>query len=124
MPTLRFTHRRCELQVSNPNARIPPLRTSDRGHAIPARKNDIADVTICLLSIHGLIRAHDLELGRDADTGGQTKYVVELACALARHPRVREVLLVTRLIRDAGVGPDYARAEEAFSDPGGLIRIP
>ena len=25
---------------------------------------------ICLLSIHGLIRGHDLELGRDADTAG------------------------------------------------------
>ena len=37
---------------------------------------------IVLLSIHGLIRGHDLELGRDADTGGQTKYVVELARSL------------------------------------------
>jgi uncharacterized protein YbaP (TraB family) len=38
---------------------------------------------ILLLSVHGLIRGHDLELGRDADTGGQTLYVVELARALA-----------------------------------------
>ena len=37
---------------------------------------------ILLISIHGLIRGHDLELGRDADTGGQTKYVVDLARAL------------------------------------------
>ena len=37
---------------------------------------------IVLISVHGLIRGHDLELGRDADTGGQTKYVVELARAL------------------------------------------
>jgi len=28
---------------------------------------------IVLISVHGLIRGHDLELGRDADTGGQTK---------------------------------------------------
>jgi hypothetical protein len=34
---------------------------------------------IVLISVHGLIRSRDLELGRDADTGGQTKYVVELA---------------------------------------------
>ena len=26
-----------------------------------------------LISVHGLIRGHDLELGRDSDTGGQTK---------------------------------------------------
>ena len=32
---------------------------------------------ILLISIHGLIRGSNLELGRDADTGGQTKYVVE-----------------------------------------------
>lgn len=38
---------------------------------------------LLLISIHGLIRGHDLELGRDADTGGQTKYVVDLARALA-----------------------------------------
>ena len=33
---------------------------------------------IVLVSVHGLVRGHDLELGRDADTGGQTKYVIEL----------------------------------------------
>ena len=38
---------------------------------------------IVLISVHGLIRGTDLELGRDGDTGGQTKYVVELARALA-----------------------------------------
>ena len=37
---------------------------------------------LLLISIHGLIRGHELELGRDADTGGQTKYVVDLARAL------------------------------------------
>ena len=31
---------------------------------------------ILLLSIHGLIRGIEIELGRDADTGGQVKYVV------------------------------------------------
>jgi len=30
---------------------------------------------VVLVSVHGLIRGRDLELGRDADTGGQTKYV-------------------------------------------------
>ena len=43
---------------------------------------------IVLISVHGLIRGHDLELGRDADTGGQVKYVVELARALGEHADV------------------------------------
>ena len=74
--------------------------------------------------MHGLIRADDLELGRDPDTGGQTKYVVDLARALARHPDVGEVLLVTRLIVDTAVGPDYARVEESLGDGARIVRIP
>ena len=31
-----------------------------------------------------MIRGNDLELGRDSDTGGQTKYVLELAKSLAK----------------------------------------
>ena len=38
-------------------------------------KNGDHPISILLIIIHGLIRARDLELGRDADTGGQTKYV-------------------------------------------------
>lgn len=36
---------------------------------------------IALVSVHGLIRGKEMELGRDADTGGQILYVVELARA-------------------------------------------
>lgn len=43
---------------------------------------------IALISIHGLMRGKDMELGRDADTGGQILYVVELAKALAEQPQV------------------------------------
>ena len=52
-----------------------------------------------LISIHGLIRGANLELGRDADTGGQTKYVVDLARALSESPGVKHVDLVTRRVR-------------------------
>ncbi|MFT5825272.1 MAG: sucrose-phosphate synthase, partial [Yoonia sp.] len=41
---------------------------------------------IALISLHGLIRGENLELGRDEDTGGQTRYVLELARALAESP--------------------------------------
>ncbi len=51
-------------------------------------------LNILLISIHGLIRGQDLELGRDADTGGQTKYVVELLRALGERPEVGQAELV------------------------------
>ena len=78
---------------------------------------------IVLLSIHGLIRGHDLELGRDADTGGQTKYVVELARALGEHPRVGRVDLVTRRVVDPQVSDDYAQTSESLADGVRIIRI-
>ena len=34
---------------------------------------------IQLVSVHGLIRGDRIEMGRDADTGGQVRYVVDLA---------------------------------------------
>ena len=32
---------------------------------------------VLMISVHGLVRGEDIELGRDADTGGQVKYVIE-----------------------------------------------
>jgi len=43
------------------------------------------------LHLHGLLRGRDLELGRDADTGGQTTYVLELARSMAARPEVERV---------------------------------
>ena len=78
---------------------------------------------IALLNIHGLIRGHDLELGRDADTGGQTLYVLELAQALSEQEKVGEVLLITRRVVDEEVSPDYARPVEQLNDKLKIIRI-
>ena len=78
---------------------------------------------LLLISIHGLIRGHDLELGRDADTGGQTKYVVDLARALAEGQDVRQVDLVTRRVVDPSVSADYAEPIEALSDKARIVRI-
>lgn len=80
-------------------------------------------LVIQMFSVHGLIRGHDPELGRDADTGGQTKYVVELARAVGRRPDVRRVDLFTRLIDDPRVSDDYAQPEEALGDGVRLVRI-
>jgi len=76
-----------------------------------------------LFSVHGLIRGHDLELGRDADTGGQTTYVVELARALGRHEDVAEAVLFTRLVDDERVSDDYAQPEEELGPGAKIVRI-
>ena len=73
------------------------------------------------LHLHGLFRSHDLELGRDADTGGQTLYVLELVRSLAARAEVDHVEVVTRLIQDRRVSADYARVEESIA-PGASIR--
>jgi sucrose-phosphate synthase len=78
---------------------------------------------IVLISIHGLIRGHDLELGRDADTGGQTKYVVELARALADASGVERVDLLTRLVDDPSVSADYAQPLEPLHERANIVRI-
>jgi sucrose-phosphate synthase len=78
---------------------------------------------ILLLSIHGLIRSHELELGRDADTGGQTLYVVDLAKALAERDDVDRVDLITRRIVDPTVSSDYAEPFEPLSDKARIVRI-
>ena len=78
---------------------------------------------IQLYSIHGLIRGHNLELGRDADTGGQTKYVFELAKTLSEDKRVERVELVTREIKDKNVSSDYSVHEEKTNDKFSIIRI-
>jgi len=78
---------------------------------------------IVLISIHGLVRGHDLELGRDADTGGQVKYVIELARALGEHPDVERVTLLTRRVVDSLVSPDYAEIEECLSPKASIVRV-
>ncbi len=79
---------------------------------------------VVMISVHGLIRGHNLELGRDADTGGQTKYVVELARALAENPKVERVDLLTRQVIDPKVDADYAEPEERIADNAWIIRLP
>jgi sucrose-phosphate synthase len=78
---------------------------------------------VVLVSIHGLIRGHDLELGRDADTGGQTRYVVELARALAAHPAIDRVDLLTRRVIDPKVATDYAEPEEVLAPGARIVRL-
>ena len=76
-----------------------------------------------MFSIHGLLRGHNLELGHDADTGGQIKYVVELCNSLSRHLGVGRVDLFTRLINDKSCSSDYSQAIETINDRFKIVRI-
>jgi len=84
----------------------------------------VHDLYVLMLSVHGLMGGHDLELGRDADTGGQTLYVIELARALGRHARIGQVDVLTRLVDDASVSPDYAAPSEGLGACARLVRLP
>lgn len=79
---------------------------------------------IALISVHGLIRGRDPELGRDPDTGGQVRYVLELARALAEHPEVERVELLTRQVVGASLDPQYSEPTEALSERARIVRIP
>jgi sucrose-phosphate synthase len=87
------------------------------------KHNSENELYIQLFSIHGLVRGHDIELGRDADTGGQVKYVVELGNALSANPRVGKVELVTRWMNDKKVSPDYSIPLEHINDKFSIVRI-
>ncbi len=90
---------------------------------IASQEERVNGMYILMLSVHGLIRGEDLELGRDADTGGQTKYVVDLARALGERSDVAQVDLVTRRVIDPSVSPDYARPLEPLSEKARIIRV-
>ena len=76
-----------------------------------------------LFSVHGLLRGHDLELGRNADSGGQLKYVTELIRSVSAMPEIRKVDLFTRIISDKAYSPDYAEPVERLNEKARLVRI-
>ncbi|MDR5171990.1 HAD-IIB family hydrolase [Methylobacillus flagellatus] len=85
---------------------------------------DERPIYILMISMHGLIRSENLELGRDADTGGQITYVVELARALSKHPMVEKVDLLTRRIDDDSLPADYNIPEEQLEQNARIVRLP
>jgi len=81
------------------------------------------ELYIQMFSIHGLVRSENMEMGRDADTGGQIKYVVELCKSLSMHNRIKQVDLITRLISDKTVSEDYSQPIEIIKDKFRIVRI-
>ena len=79
---------------------------------------------IVLVSVHGLIRAKNLELGKDADTGGQIKYVIELAEALSKNKSVERIDLFTRQIFDQKTNKAYCKPHEQINEKINIVRLP
>jgi len=78
---------------------------------------------IQLFSPHGLIRYNDPEIGRNKDTGGQVKYVLELLENLSKHPQVRKVDLFTRRISDKKFSTDYEKEFDDVNQKARIVRI-
>lgn len=85
---------------------------------------------IVLICMHGLIRGKERKSGKGNDINNHGEYVVELACALAQHPGVYRVDLLTRVIDDPVIDAEYSASEETLIHTEGLyggayiLRIP
>ena len=80
-------------------------------------------IRILIINIHGLLRGSGLEIGRDADNGGQTRYVYEVAEELSRHEDVHHVDIFTRRIVDKALSEDYALPIEMINEKLTIHRI-
>jgi sucrose-phosphate synthase len=78
---------------------------------------------VLMLNLHGLIRGQDIEFGRDADTGGQTRYVIDLVKSLSSYPSINRIDLITRKIEDKRVQKIYNKDVEPLNDKASIIRL-
>jgi len=76
-----------------------------------------------MISVHGLIRGKEPELGRDPDTGGQVGYVLDLVHALTNNAGVEKVDLLTRKVESQAISADYAVDEEVLSPNSRIVRL-
>ncbi|KAF0904030.1 hypothetical protein E2562_031547 [Oryza meyeriana var. granulata] len=93
----------------------PSVAYGDSTTGNTPRISSVDKLYIVLISLHGLVRGENMELGRDSDTGGQVKYVVELAKALSSCPGVYRVDLLTRQILAPNFDRSYGEPVEALS---------
>ncbi|KAJ4831037.1 putative protein serine/threonine kinase [Turnera subulata] len=103
--------------------RLPRISSVDAMEAWASQQKDKRlyivlirhDQIFSSLILHGLIRGENMELGRDSDTGGQVKYVVELARALGSMPGVYRVDLLTRQVSAPDVDWSYGEPTEMLT---------
>lgn len=87
-----------------------------------SKKQSAKGLYIQMHSMHGLLRSHDLELGRDEDTGGQIIYVLNLAREFGKLDDVERVDIITRMINDKDY-PGYSERIEPLAAKVNIVRI-
>ncbi len=90
----------------------------------PYLPGDVLGLYILSISVHGLVRGRDIELGRDADTGGQVLYVMDQARILAQQREIQLVEVLTRQVWDKRVDPSYSEPREETGDAVRIVRLP
>ncbi|MBT8395423.1 MAG: HAD-IIB family hydrolase [Gemmatimonadetes bacterium] len=90
----------------------------------PYLPGDVLGLYFLSLSVHGLVRGTDTELGRDADTGGQVLYVMDQARILAQQPEIQLVEVLTRQVWDKRVDVSYSEPREEVADGVRIVRLP
>ncbi|KAL8503700.1 hypothetical protein ACS0TY_022427 [Phlomoides rotata] len=102
-------------QGDSVRGKMPRVSSMDMLANIASSPHADKKLYIVLISLHGLIRGENMELGRDSDTGGQVKYVVELARALGSMPGVYRVDLLTRQVMAPDVDWTYGEPTEMLN---------
>lgn len=92
--------------------------------SFPFQELEASGLYVLSLSLHGLVRGTEIELGRDADTGGQVIYVLDQARFLARQPEVQLVELLTRQVWDKRVDESYSEPREEIGEGARIVRLP
>jgi sucrose-phosphate synthase len=75
------------------------------------------------LALQGCLRAHHVEYGVNADTGGHIRYLLELVEASADHPGIDRMEIVTRGFREVSLDPCYDRPMEAMNARTRIVRL-
>lgn len=76
------------------------------------------------IALQGCLRAHDVEYGITADTGGHIRYLLELAQASARDHAVERIDIVTRAFDADFTDGDYRKACEYVNPKVRIVRLP
>lgn len=96
------------------------IRMKLRAKNVPSQRG----LYLLHVSVHGRFRSVAPEIGIDADTGGQTKYVLELLRRLGKVRDIHRVELLTRKICDVNLSADYAKDVEMVADRSRIVRLP
>ena len=76
------------------------------------------------IALQGCLRAHDVEYGITADTGGHIRYLLELAQASARDHAVERIDIVTRAFDTDFSAGDYRKPCEYLNPKVRIVRLP